>query len=1037
MKLSTYNTNNLIIYFLQKTSSTMKKSTFKALAFFCCATLATPVFAQTDSDDEPVDLSSPYYDFSGFNDGTILELFYQAEQQGRKYPTIEEFKAKGIQPSDLAFVRSHVRKASLLDDADRVNQNTTAGRDLWMNTPLGTSKGVGGYPSGEFNNDVFSMWQYTNLWGSWNHGVFQAPGCNIDAAHRNGTDIFSGIKFFEGWTAGGGDADYSRLITLKNEDGSFKYVKAFINALMFFGSDGVNYNWEDNSWNNEDITEFHRALYREAAAQGFNNFHAGIYTANNFLAAGNAYALYGDKEGRTFDLMLNYSEGDFAARTIKTSVDAAKEAMGSTEGLYTGVWIVGMSNRSWNCLTENPEINVCLWGEHAQSRFFSNSTGADAYARQLDYQRLLETGFSGTNHNPANLVPYGTFKDWDDKLEGFAGLATWIPERSAIQGDLHFLTHFTLGNGDRYYYKGKKALAGGWYNMGAQDIVPTYRWLVYNAGTESVSEDIAPDYCFTDAYTGGTSLLLNGKATVSGTDVVLYKTALKNTGDKTFASIALKTLKEGQVPSNLYILLRVNGQWKEYAVGDVAGGSWAEKQIELPGIGTGDIVERIGLRVKGDDANYNMLVGKLEVNSNAYTKPANVKDLVVEVKSETKTSMAAKLYWDVDAQAVDRKDWGLLYNDEANIHHFEVLYKVGETGKVAEIARTSSWSALVPEINFADATDEPYIGVRAVGNDFQTYSPVLWVKVARGDQSSLPDKKKEDSYGESVLDLETDGVENALNQRYLTSVTTTGADQNLNYSSDSKVPGNTNHVDATDMTLKVSQGQTITMNFKAPDMSDGMKYCFGGGWMDFNASGTFDYPEAMPGSSKLDAENYDPMGERIFREGNFRDPFPAFQSPEGYSFDFTIPEDATPGQSRLRIVFSDAWFGGSFVPVGKFNKGYSIDFNVEISGTNPGRVAKDTRDEGEAEEPILLEGGNVNGISNATVNNGASTLNYDNGVINFNNVEEATVYTVDGKFVKYVKNNPASLSTAGFAPGVYLVKMQSNHVIRSQKVVIK
>ena len=74
-----------------------------------------------------------------------------------------------------------------------------------MNIPMDVgSGGAAGYPGTKFTSDVFSMWQYTNLFGSWNHSIFQAPGCWVDAAHRNGTDIFSGIKFFESWTAGSG-----------------------------------------------------------------------------------------------------------------------------------------------------------------------------------------------------------------------------------------------------------------------------------------------------------------------------------------------------------------------------------------------------------------------------------------------------------------------------------------------------------------------------------------------------------------------------------------------------------------------------------------------------------------------------------------------------------------------------------------------------------------------------------------------------------------------------------------------------------------
>lgn len=104
----------------------------------------------------------------------------------------------------------------------------------------------------------------------------------------------------------------------------------------------------------------------------------------------------------------------------------------------------------------------------------------------------------------------------------------------------------------------------------------------------------------------------------------------------------------------------------------------------------------------------------MEINDNVKTVPANVQDVVVEVKEETKTSLSVKMNWKLDRSAVDRAAWDLLFNDEADVDHFEILYKNGEKGKVSEIARTTSWAAYVGDITFESVDDEPYVGVRAV-----------------------------------------------------------------------------------------------------------------------------------------------------------------------------------------------------------------------------------------------------------------------------------------------------------------------------------
>lgn len=1010
----------------------MKKFTLAVAALLFGASLGTPVMAQyAESATDKV------YDFSGFTDENMLNLFYNALQQGRNYPTMAEFEAAGIQASDIAFVRSHVRKAEFMSRADRVNPNTYETRNLWMNIPMDIgSDGLGGYPSKKFSSDVFSMWQYTNLFGSWNHGIFQAPAAWVDAAHRNGTDIMSGIKFFESW--GTGDGAYSALISKKDANGNFMYVKPIINCLMYFGADGINYNWEDNSYQDADITAFHKALYKEAAAQGFDNFHAGIYTAVSQLSAGNVEQLLGTKEtGQTFDLMLNYAAGGFSYG-IGPSVVTAENYMGTAEDMYAGVWIASLDGRGFYRLDENANAHrsgICLWGEHGQSRFFSYNAGADDYEFQGNYQRLLERGFSGGNRNPLSLpVLSENGNNWEQDgtklpLSTFAGMATWIPERSAIQGNLPFGTHFVLGNGDRYYYKGKKT-AGSWYNMGAQDVVPTYRWLVVNPGTMNVSTDVAVNYVHTDAYLGGSCLELTGKATSTGTDIVMYKTSLK-AGSGVYAKIAVKSGKEGANPSNLYLILKKqNGAWVEVPFGNVDGKAWVEKKIEVGQVAAGEVIERIGFRVKGNDSNYKMLVGKLELNDNNTVTPANVKDLNVEVKEETKGSMAMKLYWGVDATAQDRANWDLLYNDEANIHHFEILYKVGENGRVAEVGRTTTWSAYLGDIYFENATDEPYVGVRSVSTDLKSYSPVVWVKVPRS--TNVPELVEEDTYGVSAMNPACEGADIARKQRYVTEVTTTGADQNLNLTNGGPVKDGSQYADHRDMVLKVSQGQTITMTIKCADYDDGLKWCFAGGWMDLNGSGDFDHPLGI--TPFEEGEETDPEGERLFKVGKIRAASPEFQT-TGITFTFTVPQDATPGKSRLRIVFSDAWFAGMFLPTGLHAKGFSMDFGCEISGTNPGRTAADSRDQGVAEEPENLEG-SATAIDNV-VSNGVSQAEYADGQLNFQNVEKAWVYAADGKFVKFASENPKSLNLEGVAPGAYIVKMQYQNVLRTVKFLVK
>ena len=1004
----------------------MKKCYFAVLALVL-SIFAAPVQAQTDE----------IYDFSGFDTKAMLDLFYKVHQDGRYYPTLEEFEAIGIQQSDIAFVRSHVRRAEIMDRSNRLVEQTYVNRNLWTNFPMDVgSGGSAGYPSDKFAADVFSMWQYVNLFGSWNHGFFQAPGAWVDAAHRNGSDIFSGIAFFESWT-GDGDATYSAMITQKDANGEFIYVKPLIHCLMYFGADGINYNWEDNSYTNTDIVNFHKQLWKYAAEVGYDNYHSGIYTSQSYFGTHNADALFGTTAtGKTHDTMLNYANGDFSWQ-IGPTVTAAEQVMGTADGVYAGVWIVGMDRR-WTTLDQDAQSHkagVCLWGEHGQSRFMSYNSGDGPYDTQGNYQRLLERGFSGGNRNPANRPAVSNSgNNWEKGADGklplstFAGMAEWIPERSAIQGDLHFRTHFTLGNGDRYYYKGKMSHTSSWYNMSAQDLVPTYRWLRYKAGTTEVSTDIEVNYTHLDAYTGGSCIELTGASTAAGTDIVLFKTALK-AGNGAYAKVAVKTIKDVKA-TDLYLIVKKQGNdaWLEYPYGEVAGNTWEEKKFDLAGVAAGDVIERIGLRVKGDNNDYQLYVGKLELNDESTVAPAAVKNVVAEVKKETKASMTVKLHWGVDAEAKTRANWDLVYNDEANIDHFEILYKVGEEGKVALVGTTSQWAALVPNVRFESVNDVPFVGVRAVSTDLKSYSEIAWVEIPRAPQADLPEEVVEDTYGITAMDPQCEGAAIARETRYVEKVTTTGAVEDLNYSASGPVADGSQYADVRDQVLVVEQGQEITMTIKAADFSDGLKWCFAGGWMDLNGSKNFDDPLPMPGTLGSDGEETSVTGERLFKAGKIRAATPEFQDP-GLTFTFKVPEDATPGDSRLRIVFSDAWFEGMFLPTGLHAKGFSMDFGAKIVGNNPGRVAVDTRDQGAADEPENLDAE----TSVEEVIGEVSSAEGVDGAIVIKNAEKAWIYTVDGKLVEFVKN-PAQVAAA---EGVYLVKMQNGNIIRSAKIIVK
>lgn len=1009
----------------------MKKTTLLCTAMLAAFAMPLMSSAQTTG-------SEVIFDQTPWDNEQVLKLFSTAWDEGRNYPTEAELQAIGMHLIDLEIVRSHTRYRDIAKDASRdIVSDLNHNRRLWCNFPAGYGKNTGGYPSTMFDQDVFSMWNYANIFGSWNYGFLLAPGCWVDAAHKNGTRIYSGIKFFESWNNDGSEAAFNNFIQTKNSDGTYKYARAFVNAATYFGNDGYNYNQEGTTYQSSEWYNFHAAVMEQARSLNLTGFGIGQYTQNASVSASSAPYLLGTSAGKTFDCMLNYSGNKLYYRGASSSYQAAA-ALGLGEDVYQGCLIVGMSSDYWTQMNTDATklMNICLWGEHDQSRFFQFRVGDDPISIQENYQMILEKGFSGANRNPLNRPAinnaWGSFQIADaslsdQQLNNAPGFASMIPERTAINFDLPFETHFSLGNGENYFYKGK-VTHGSWYNMSQQDIVPTYRWLVCKKGDMTTyASDIDARFTHEDAYMAGSSLKLSG-ATTSGNDIVLYRTNLNVANGTPKVTVALKGAAGA---SHVSVILKKRGatSWVEVPYGDLASTSWQEKTLAVSGIGEGDVIEYIGLRVNGTtSSDWKAYVGKLKISDNRNVQQALIDEssVVCEVKEETTTSLSVKLGWkpDYSGYTTSINDFGMVYNDEINVDHFEIFYKEGSEGKAKEVGRTAQWATYIGNIPCTQNTDA-YIGVRSVSVDLTCMSPVVWVRIPHS-EGTLPEAKVEDPYGVSNQTSIGNGTaENCLKNIWVEKVTTTGATQNLNYTATSNpcVMDDNQYYFASDHKLVLTQGQTVTLTYKGYNSgtSESLKYDFVNAYIDYDGNYSF-----------MDAD------EVLGKFGSLNAGTDAIVNP-GLTINFTVPEDAHIGESRLRIVGSDAWTPHPGATGGTV-KGYSIDFPVEITGTNPDRgpaeTYKDRRDQGEPEEPEFIEEG-VMGINEAIADGDIASVSVENRVAYFTNTEKAWFYDINGRCVKAVLDGSESVSLNELTAGVYIVKLLNNQVIRAHKVVVK
>lgn len=71
-----------------------------------------------------------------------------------------------------------------------------------------------------------------------------------------------------------------------------------------------------------------------------------------------------------------------------------------------------------------------------------------------------------------------------------------VADKTPILGT-NFVTHFTTGNGYKFYEEGNVTKDEEWHNRSLTDVMPTWRWIVESEGSK-----LSPEIDYEDAYRG-------------------------------------------------------------------------------------------------------------------------------------------------------------------------------------------------------------------------------------------------------------------------------------------------------------------------------------------------------------------------------------------------------------------------------------------------------------------------------------------------------------------------------------------------------
>lgn len=158
---------------------------------------------------------------------------------------------------------------------------------------------------------------------------------------------------------------------------------------------------------------------------------------------------------------------------------------------------------------------------------------------------------------------------------------------------------------------------------------------------------------------------------------------------------------------------------------------------------------------------------------------------------------------------------------------------------------------------------------------------------------------------------------------YLTSITSSGADTNINYSASSHPGSAYVHLSGG---IRVEAGKSFTITFTAYSKGSGsntsvredIRYCHASLFTDFNLTGTF-------GSAAQTWGNKPPTNNVY---GNY-------DKVMTITATIAVPENAPAGTSRIRMIYTNAWKDWPTATTTGLDKGIAYDIDVEVTTSMP------------------------------------------------------------------------------------------------------
>jgi endo-beta-N-acetylglucosaminidase D len=539
---------------------------------------------------------------------------------------------------------------------------------------------------------AFGYWHYIGalvFWGgSASEGIILAPNPTvIDAAHRNGVPVLGNVFFPpEGY---GGKIDWVRRFT---DPGM---PRKLVQAAQYFGFDGWFINQETGGGDAVLAEAVRRTLVRARERAPSLRFvwydamtRSGEVIWQGALNEENSMFFQNGNERVSDAMFIDFRWHEDKDRLASSASNADKLHRSGFE-LYAGVDVGDKgynTDRLAQIFPPDPEKWTVSAGMYRTDwTYSSHGDTAEFYARE-------STFWVGPQGDPSKATT---------STNSWRAPASIVAERTPIT-TTPFVTSFNTGQGDFYAVDGDRRSSLPWNNLGLQDVLPTYRWMV----SDPAGPSLAPKLDFSDAYNGGTSLLLTGPVP-GATMVRLYQTRLPITSS-TQALVIFKTPASG--PTYLQLGATFAGRIDPvyYDVGPAPSANWQTVPISL-GSRQGQTLIRLDLRIAPTSpiSAYQIRVGQLAVLDRPQTPAAPTSVTLLGTSRISPAAQTLRLRWTAPAGPV---------------RHYNV-YCRNPGNNPTYLGGTSNDAYFVPRLDRVGNETSTVIDVEAVSPTFNRSAP--------------------------------------------------------------------------------------------------------------------------------------------------------------------------------------------------------------------------------------------------------------------------------------------------------------------------